>query len=77
MQSPTFSGGSTTLVTSQIRFQLPTQLGLPSDDWRPHIYSSCAVGMPPGYAPCMKYTNLLRGDELVYPGEHLPPPSCA
>jgi hypothetical protein len=27
--------------------------------------------MPRAYAPCSNYTNLLRGEELVYPGGHL------
>jgi hypothetical protein len=26
--------------------------------------------MPQAYAPCLNYTNLLRGEELVYPGGH-------
>jgi hypothetical protein len=58
------------LVTSHVSFQLPEALGLPSDAWRPHIYSECATGMPQGYAPCLNYSNLLHGEELVYPGKN-------
>jgi hypothetical protein len=73
-QKPLFHS-STDLVTSHVHFHLPAQLGLPSDVWRPHIYSRCVAGMPSGYAPCLNYSNLLRGDELVYPGEQLPVPT--
>jgi hypothetical protein len=59
------------LVVSSILFQLPERSGLPSDAWRPHIYTKCAAGMPQGYAPCLKYSNLLQGEELVYPGKQL------
>ncbi|KAF6251788.1 hypothetical protein COO60DRAFT_1274715 [Scenedesmus sp. NREL 46B-D3] len=55
------------LLVATIPFRLPAALGLPSDEWRPHIFSECAYGMPRAYAPCLNYTNLLRGEELVYP----------
>lgn len=58
------------LVVSRVPFKLAVQQGLPSDAWRPHIYSECVAGMPQGYAPCLNYSNLLHGEELVYPGTH-------
>lgn len=58
------------LVVSHVPFKLPVQRGLPSDAWRPHVYSECVAGMPQGYAPCLKYSNLLHGEELLYPGMH-------
>jgi hypothetical protein len=73
-----YSYADAELQTTSVPFQLPAALGLPSDQWRPHIFSQCAAGMPRAYAPCLNYTNLLRGEELVYPGGHkLPGRQCA
>jgi hypothetical protein len=64
-----YSYADAQLVTTSIPYKLPAALGLPSDEWRPHIFSECASGMPRAYAPCLNYSNLLRGEELVYAGE--------
>jgi hypothetical protein len=57
------------LQSVMLPFELPAAQGLPSDAWRPHVFSNCVTGMPQGYAPCLNYSNLIRGEELVYPGE--------
>jgi hypothetical protein len=68
-QAVDYSYADVGLHSTSIPFKLPAAVGLPSDAWRPHIFSECAAGMPRGYAPCLNYTNLLRAEELVYPGE--------
>jgi hypothetical protein len=57
------------LDAAVLPFELPAAQGMPSDAWRPHVFSKCVPGMPLGYAPCLNYSNLLRGEELVYPGK--------
>lgn len=57
------------LHMATLPFELPAAQGVQSDAWRPHVFSKCVAGMPQGYAPCLNYSNLLRGEELVYPGE--------
>jgi hypothetical protein len=56
------------LQSATIPFEMPAAVGLPSDNWRPHVFSTCVPGMPGGFAPCLQYDNLLRSEELVYPG---------
>lgn len=46
---------------------LPQALGLPSDAWRPIIFRSCLPGMPRSWGPCLPFSNLQLGEELVYP----------
>lgn len=48
-------------------YYMPTTTSLPSDAWRPTIYRSCTSGMPREWAPCLNFSNLEIGEEIVYP----------
>lgn len=47
-------------------FTLPAT-GLPSDAWRPIIYTKCCADLPSSAAPCVLAKNLVLGEEWAYP----------
>lgn len=47
-------------------YYLPEATGLPSDEWRPRIYSRCTDGMPTDWAPCLKHDNMLVGEQVGF-----------